>query len=123
MQTVNIPKENRRYMYDLHFEHMQWNNQLRFFKQEIEIFKARLGEVIQKNTDRDVMREAEHFQNSFILQNEQIDTLLHDIKMHETELVKYAKDHPIAVEHTYFENHNGLEERMGSFHKLHAELK
>ncbi len=123
MHTINIPKDQRRYMSDLHFEHMQWNNQLGFFRQELEIFKSRLEEIVDRNTHQEVLSQAEHFQNNFILQNEQIDTLLHDIKMHEEELVQYAKDHPLGVEHTYFENHSGLEERMESFKKIYADLK
>ena len=123
MNTINIPKDKRKYMQDLHFEHMQWNNQLNFFKEELGIFKTRLEEIVSRNTDNDVMREAEHFQNNFILQEEKVDEMLHNIKMHEQELVQYAKDHPVAVEHTYFENHSGLEEGMESFKKIYAELK
>jgi len=123
MNTINIPKDKRKYMQDLHFEHMQWNNQLNFFKEELGIFKTRLEEIVSRNTDNDVMREAEHFQNNFILQEEKIDEMLHNIKMHEQELVQYAKDHPVAVEHTYFENYSGLEEGMESFKKIYAELK
>lgn len=123
MNTINIPKENRRYMADLHFEHMQWNNQLRFFRDELEIFKARLAEVVDRNTSQEALSQAEHFQNNFILQDEQMDILMHDIKVHENELVQYAKDHPVAVEHTYFENHDGLEDRMEQFKKIYSELK
>ena len=99
------------------------NNQLTFFKQELTIFKERLGEVVDRNTAQEVLSQAEHFQNNFILQEEQVDKILHEIKMHENELVQYAKDHPVAVEHTYFENHGDLEEKMDSFKKLYAELK
>lgn len=118
-----IPTQDRRYMADLHFEHDMWTNALNFYKEELKIFENRLGEVSAKNSDIDVKAQVEHFQNQFIREAEVIDTLIHDIKMHEEELVKYAKEHPVAIDHVYFENHTGLEDRMKTFNKLWKELR
>ena len=64
--TNEIKKEDRRYISDLHFEHMVWVNQLKFFKDELEILKNRLGEVSIRNTKMEVKAQVEHFQNQFI---------------------------------------------------------
>jgi hypothetical protein len=110
-------------MSDLHFEHVQWTNALRFYKDELGIFRNRLEEVVSRNNGHDFSAKAEQFQNNFILQNEKVDVLVHDIKMHEQELSDYAKDYPIASDHVFFENHDGLEERMNSFVDLYKDLK
>ena len=110
-------------MVDLHFEHEMWNNALAFYKEELRIFESRLGEVSAKNTGMEVKAKVEHFQNQFIREHEVIDTLLHDIKIHEETLINYAKEHPIALDHVYFENHTGLEDRMEIFQKIWKELR
>ena len=121
--TNEIKKEDRRYIADLHFEHMVWINQLKFFKDEISILENRLGEVSIRYTKSEVKAQVERFQNQFIREREVIDTLVHDINAHEHNLSEYAKDHPIAVDHVYFKNHSGLEDRMKMFGKIWFELK
>ncbi len=123
MNTEKIPVEERRYMSELHFDHELWVNQLRFFEVELRIFKTRLAEVSIQNTKHEVRAEVEHFQNQFIRESEVIDTLIHDIKLHEKVLVEFAKDHPVATDHVHFKNHGELEDRMAIFGKIWFELK
>jgi hypothetical protein len=123
MHTNDIPVSDRKYMSDLHFDHEQWVNQLKFFKRELEIFNNRLGEVSIRNTKSEVRAEVEHFQNQFIREAEVIDILIHDINEHEHILAEYAKNHPVAVDHVYFRNHTGLEDRMKTFGKIWFDLK
>lgn len=110
-------------MSELHFDHELWVNQLRFFETELKIFNSRLAEVSIQNTKQEVRAEVEHFQNQFIRESEVIDTLIHDIKAHESILVTFAKDHPVASDHVHFRNHGELEERMVIFGKIWFELK
>lgn len=123
MKTVSIPKDKRKYMGDLHYNHNIWTNQLRFYKDELAIFEHRLEDVLARNTGTEATGEGEHFQNQFIRQKEVIDTLIHDMKVHEGELSQYAKDHPVAIDHKYFEDHHNMEDQMQQFHKLYKELK
>ena len=118
-----IEKGQRRYMTDLHFEHQVWLNQLKFFKDELNILNTRLAEVSIRNTKMEVKAQVEHFQNQFIREAEVIDILVHDINTHEKNLAEFAKDHPIAVDHVYFENHTELEGKMQTFGKIWFELK
>lgn len=87
------------------------------------IFQKRLEEITSKNTDDEMLAKVESFQNRFIREKEVIDTLLHDIKIHEEKLSQHAKDHPVAIEHQYFENHTGLQDRMQRFVELWKELR
>ncbi|MFM7300624.1 MAG: hypothetical protein ACKO1R_05725 [Crocinitomicaceae bacterium] len=42
--------------------------------------------MTSKNTDKEVLKQVEHFQNQFIIQRNNIDELKHTIKIHENEL-------------------------------------
>lgn len=115
------------YLSDLHFDHKIWTNTLHFYKQELGIYDGYLMEVATRWTDKDVKAELEHFQNQFYIQNNELDTLIHDIKLHEEELVKFAKDHEVAIDHIYFDDHaqkhGATQERVDTFVKIYEELK
>ena len=108
---------------DLHFDHMEWLNALRFYKEDIGILEHRLEDIVRRNTKNEVMAELEHFQNQFIREREVIDELRHDIKQHENLLEKESKEHPIAIDHRAFTDHTDLRERMETYEKLFRELK
>ena len=60
--------------------HTDWLRGLDFYKEEIKILKTRLTEVAGKNTDPDVMKQVEHYENQFDIQSENIHKLTHNIK-------------------------------------------
>lgn len=111
------------YMSDLHFEHKVWTSQLKFQKEELSFFTHRLEEVASRWTDKDVLEKVEHFQNIFIVQSNQIDQLLHDIKMHEEELVDRTKENPVAIDHVRFDDHTGHRDQVETQNKLFGEMK
>ncbi len=63
-----------------------WERLLDFFKQENSYLKTRLSVVLDNKTDRDFLALAEHFQNQFILKDEFIDEMLHDVREQERNL-------------------------------------
>lgn len=111
------------YMSDLHFEHEMWLRELAFCDDELKFLTARLEEVTAKNTDRDMLRDVEHFQNQFILQKENIDVFTHNINGKEHELAKFAKEHPVANDHVHFTDHKGMRDNMEGFAKNYNEMK
>jgi len=110
-------------MSDLHFEHKVWTSQLKFQKEELGFFTKRLEEVVTRWTDKDVLKNVEHFQNAFLVQSNQIDQLLHDVKMHEEGLVDRTKENPVAIDHVRFDDHTNQREMVETQNKLFAELK
>ncbi len=60
--------------------HNDWLRALAFYKQELSILKQRLTEIAGKNTNTDVLKEVEHFENQFDIQANNINKLSHDIK-------------------------------------------
>ena len=70
----------------LHHEHREWLEKLQFYKKELKIMQNLLVEIASKNNHIEILKAIEHFQNNLIIQNEQIDILLHEIKLHEQKI-------------------------------------
>jgi hypothetical protein len=116
-------KNNKVYLSDLHFEHRQWMNELKFWEDEIKSFNNRLGEIVTRYTSNDIRAKVEHFHNQFILHDEVIDILKKDVKTHEKLIAAQAEDHPVAIDRVHFDDHTALRERMDTQRKIYGELK
>ena len=75
-----------------------WERLLDFFKQENTYLKTRLSEVLDNKTDKDFLALAEHFQNQFILKDEFVDEMLHDVREQEKNLNILAEKKAIIEE-------------------------
>ncbi len=106
----------------LHFEHKLWENELKFFTDEIAIFEHRLEEMVKAELPTEVLARLEQFQNKFIRQKSVLEEMAHDIKVHEQTLSGLLKAGFSTPDHKV-EDHTHLRERMESFRKLYAELK
>lgn len=120
---MTVISDKKVHISDLHFELNLWLNELKFYKDEIKIFNRRLEDIVNRNTDQEVMRQLEHFQNQYIRQIEVIDELRHEVKQHENILEQEVIDNPIDVDHRYFEDHTELRDQAVQFKKIYAELK
>lgn len=120
---MTATKETQKHLDVLHFEHERWGKQLDFYNDELNSFKNRLGEISSRYTDSEVLAQLEHFQNQFILQQEVIDTLNHEINVHEDTIMGEAKENMTAVNRRLFDDHGDLRDKMETFVKLYNELK
>jgi len=73
MKEINIKHIN-----NLHTDALR---SLDFYKQEISILTKRLEEIAANNTGHEVAGKVEHFQNQFLIQQNNIDELKH--RLHE----------------------------------------
>lgn len=85
------------FLSDLHFEHQQWLSELSLWDDEIDFFEKELENVVKNWTDKEVLKKAEHFQNVFIIQKEEIKKLRDSIQHHESVLSELAKKHSKSV--------------------------
>ncbi len=67
-----------------------WSRLLEFFKQENAHLKNRLAAVVDNKTDKAFLVLAEQFQNRFIINDDFIDELRHDINLQEAGFPKKA---------------------------------
>ena len=104
MQTTNIKNIDNK--------HSEWSKNLGFYKDELTIFKERLKEIVEKNTAKETMQMAEHFQNQFLIQSENIDILQHDINEHTGLITKQVLQHAGHVNRDEATAHLVLLERV-----------
>lgn len=71
-----------------HHENKTWIRLLDFFKEENYFMKNRLSEVLDNSMDKSFLALAEQFQNKFILKDEYIDELRHDVNEQDRQLSK-----------------------------------
>jgi len=101
----------------------EWINKLKFYADEITLMKGRLSEIATKNSHQDVLTKVEHFQNQLIVQKNNIDELVHEIKADENRLEKEVNKNPIAVDHREMPSHVSEKEAIDSFEKNFNELR
>lgn len=105
-------------------ESSMWIRTLDFFKQENNHLRNRLTEVVDKTSDKYFLAQAEHFQNQFIIKDEFMDELRHDIN----EQIKMLKDQPRKFpgsngQDTMSELQNKLREQMHYLEKDFTSLR
>jgi hypothetical protein len=110
-------------IYQLHEDHNLWLNKLAFYKDELAVMQKHLSAAAEKNTKKEMFALVEHFQNQLIVQDEQVDTLLHLVKEHESSLEKAANKRPVAIDRQPFEDHVAQREAMESFEKIFNDLR
>lgn len=104
-------------------EHTLWLSTLSLHKDEIREYRIELTEIASKNSAIEIMKQVEHFQNSFLIKTESIDILRHDIKGH---IKKVSKDLSEKSNHIIREEnniHKVLKERFDIESKLFTEMK
>jgi hypothetical protein len=116
-------REQKSHIGDLHFEHQQWVKELKFYKDELPVFQKRLDEIASRYTNKEVLKELDHFQNQILIHSNALDELIHEVNVHEAELAKYAEEHPIAIDHVLFHSHAPFRERIETNRQMVAELK
>jgi len=110
-------------IYSQHFEHTEWLNALSFYKDELQIMKKRLDEIVKKNNAKDVLAQVEHFQNQFIIQEKNADDLREDIKDDEKKLAANVISNPIATDHRKIEDHSFERGEVTVFEKNFEDLR
>ena len=101
-------------------ENKTWKRLLEFFKQENIFLKNRLAEVLDNNIDKEFLALAEQFQNKFILKDEFIDELGHDINILDRDLRHKEKCMP---DDKLIKKQEKLRNEMEYFEKDFCQLK
>ncbi|MCA0365609.1 MAG: hypothetical protein LCH67_16325 [Bacteroidetes bacterium] len=115
--------DNKAYIFELHDEHTQWLNDLKFYKDQLKKFEERLAHISAKNPDKEVKIQVEKFQNRFLIQRNEIDYFRHDIKQQENELELEEQTAPIVSVERTLEEEEALKERRETFVSLFEEMK
>lgn len=106
---------------DMHAEHNEWQNKIRFYRDELKQFNGKLSDVVSRGTNVESLTSVEHFQNQFILQNEVLDIMRHEFKQHENDIEALQNAERPAV--SLSANHINQREKLQHFEKLFHELR
>lgn len=78
-------------------EHKAWLDQIRGWEKELSSFEEMNGDIAVNHESKEVRKQVEHWQNTFIVQKQRLDQMKHNIKLfggdHEkgrAELQEYA---------------------------------
>lgn len=104
-------------------DHHQWLSTIDFYDNELDILEKRLAEIISKNTGTDAMAGAEHFQNQFIIQRNNIDELRHSIREHDHHTAEDAYIHAGHIHSELVQEHKAVKDSFESFQKVVNELR
>ena len=110
---ISIPEQ-------FQYENKAWSRLLEFFRQENTFLKNRLAEVVDHKGDKEFLLLAEHFQNKFIINDELIDELRHDINAH---LQLLAKREGLAADAAIIKKQVKLRNEMEYLERDFAKLK
>ena len=102
-------------------EYLAWMRMLEFYKEENIFFKTRLSEVVDHEADKDFLARAEQFQNQFIIKDDFIDELRHDINALQTG-DRDSKAQAIKQETKHNKLRNEMEYLEKSFTQLRSEF-
>ena len=108
---------------NMHSEHSEWMNKLKFYRDDIKILNKRLAEIASKNNNKDVLAEIEKFQNQFIIQNDTIDRIEHEITIDEDKIKKVYNIDPVTIDYKKIHNHSDERESISSFEKNFSEIR
>ena len=123
MSNDIAPAEGRVYVKDLNFDHELWDNEMKFYRNELEIFEHRLEQDVVRLNDRDALRELEHFQNQFIRQNEVLDILNKKVRKNRKNVTRLSEEGKIADDLDAVKNYVALRDEFEIFEKIYYNLK
>jgi predicted metal-dependent phosphoesterase TrpH len=104
-------------------EHDEWQNRIKFYRDEIKQFNHHLGKVAQPGAPKDLLASVEHFQNQFIRQSEVLDIIRHDFKQHENLIEALDNPERKAPEESIQKIHSTQREKLDQFEKIFHELR
>ena len=107
----------------LHLICEDFKRTLQFYKSEIPFFKERLDEISEKNTAEEIRKQVEHFENTFIVMNENLDVLMHDVNIKQDAISKDAKERPDFINLKVNETGDDLKASIDFTAKEFAETK
>ena len=99
-----------------------WLRSLEFFKQENNHLIMRLTEVVDTTSDKTFLAQAEHFQNQFIIKDEFMDELKHEVNEQLASLKDFQKKNS-AYSNSFRESQSNLREQMLYLEKDFSSLR
>lgn len=103
--------------------HNQWLRTLNFYKTEMTILKGILTEIAGKNSDAEVLKQVEHFENQFRIQANNIDMIAHGIHVNIDAISKAAAQSSAGyIDGTLVADHTALGDKTEEEEKIMLDI-
>ncbi len=107
----------------LHFEHQNWKSELDFWKDELKTFTNRLSELVTRYTNKDMLKQLEHYQNEIALHIGTIQDLQETIDEHEASISGHSQKGDASMNVALVKTHIDFREKMETQRQVYAEMK
>jgi uncharacterized coiled-coil protein SlyX len=110
----------------LHNLYDECNSHLRsldFYRDELKYLQKRLADIVKRNTDKDILAQAEQFQNQFIIAKDNLDELNHTIKSQFKVIEKMIEKKPSHVDEKTFTDSSKFSQSIHNAEKDFAAMK
>ena len=111
------------YNADLHFEHENWQREINFWEDELKSFHKRLEELVSRWTDKSVLAEIEKFENKFMIQEKEFDSLKDQIAMHEKNMAAHYEKNEDVLNKMFVNQHLDFRKVLETERNLYNDLK
>ena len=98
----------------------EWVGRLKDLKEEVAELRSELYVFAPGKTDQEVLKGIEHFHNQFVIQNENVDILKHDIHQATKSILKNENG---SLSDEQIDTHKQMKEQFESELKVYVDLK
>ena len=107
-----------------HLDNMLWINELKFFREELNIYQTHFEEMVSRNTSLQSSDEAAFFTNQFARFADMADLLQKDLIIAEKNMAVYARSNQTAdLEEVIVADHFQLKNRVNAFKEDYQDIK
>jgi hypothetical protein len=107
-----------------HLDNQLWLNELRFYRDETEIFQKHLEELIERNTSLQESDDTVFFQNQFARIGDLVTNMENELQSAQTKMAMYAKsDQSAVLEDVIVADHYLFRDTITGFKEEYEALK
>ena len=113
----------RQSLHNLYDECNSHTRSLDFYKQELKYLQKRLADIVKENTNKEILAQAEQFQNQFIITKDNLDELSRTIKSQLSAIEKLIKKKPSHADEKTVTDSSKFSQGIHNTEKSFAALK
>jgi hypothetical protein len=111
------------YNSNMHFEHLQWKEELVFWNDELKFFNDKINELIKHGTNKNVLAKLEYYQNEFILHITIMGIMHKGIEEHENQIATQSKENINEFDRKMMKTHGDFRIKFNRQRKVYSNLK
>ena len=104
-------------------KHQEIAHLLDFYNSELTFLENKLSEVVKRNTGKEALSEAEHFQNQFIVQRKTLEDLTQRLQQNKHLVYLQSTDHNGKMDNRLLTDIVTIDKDTHTFEKIISELR